>query len=282
MFWRICSLLMGTFSACSICYTYSGLKKSNFVYFGHVWSYLQWSEKVQTFNVQMFQEFVHFFCVVFSHVVYHNYSVGKGLNLWYYWHVWPYLQLSGKGLNCYGFLHMVYRTYKWLKQVQICVFITNFNHTCSGLTKSLNFYWFSHLVYRIYSGQRRFKFVYLSNVRPYPQFSEKSNFYGFSASSLLCVQWLQKGLTLCILDMFDHTCSGQKKISNFYVQMVQEFVHYSCIVFCMWFNIHTVVGKGLNLCHFLHVWHTCSGLKKSKFSWVLHVVYCNYSGWKKV
>ena len=27
--------------------------------------------------------------------------------------------------------------------------------------------------------------------------------------------------------------------------------------------------------------HTCSGLKKSKFLWVLHVVYCTYSGWKK-
>ena len=109
--------------------------------------------------------------------------------------------------------------------------------------KSLNFYVFSHLVYHVYSGWKRSKFVYFGHVWPY-------------------LQWSEKNL-------------------NFYVQMVQEFVHYSCVVFCMWFNIHTVVGKGLNLCIFYMFDHTCSGLKKSKFLWVLHVVYCTYSGWKK-
>ena len=51
--------------------------------------------------------------------------------------------------------------------------------------------------------------------------------------------------------------------------------------FCIWFTISTVVGKYLNLCIFDMFDHTCSGLKKSKFLWVLHVVYCTYSGWKK-
>ena len=73
-----------------------------------------------------------------------------------------------------------------------------------------------------------------------------------------------KGLNLCILDMFDHTCSGLKK-SKFLLQMFQEFVHFFCVVFHMWFTIPTVVGKGLNLCILDMFDHTCSGLKKSKF-----------------
>ena len=76
--------------------------------------------------------------------------------------------------------------------------------------------------------------------------------------------------------------------------MFDEFVHYSCVVFCMWFNIHTVVGKGLNLCIFDMFDHICSGLKKPKFLCtnvpricsyfyvVFHpVIYRTYSGWKR-
>ena len=77
---------------------------------------------------------------------------------------------------------------------------------------------------------------------------------------------VRKGLNLCILDMFDHTCSGLKKSKflwvfcmlftlptvvekslNFDVQMFQEFVHYYCVVFS-----HVV-------------YHIYSGWKRSKF-----------------
>ena len=130
---------------------------------------------------------------------------------------------------------------------------------------------------------------------------------------------VRKGLNLCIFHMFDHTCSGLKKSKflwvfaylvyhvptsgwkqvqicvfmdnvlsipavvrkslNFYVQMV--FVHYSCVVFCMWFNIHTVVAKGLNLCICQMLDHIRSFLKSLNFYGFSHLVYHVYSGWKR-
>ena len=76
--------------------TYSGWKRSKFVYF---WTCLTipavvW--KCLNFYVQMFQEFVHYSCVVFSHVVYRIYSGWKRSKFVYFWHVWPYLQWSEK------------------------------------------------------------------------------------------------------------------------------------------------------------------------------------------
>ena len=84
-------------------------------------------------NVQMFQEFVHF-CVVFSHVVYHNYSVGKGLNL--------------------------------------CIF-NMFDHICSGLKKSKFLWVFAYGLSYLQWSQKRSKFVYFGHVLPYLQWSEK-------------------------------------------------------------------------------------------------------------
>ena len=60
-----------------------------------------------------------------------------------------------------------------------------------------------------------------------------------------------KGLNLCILDMFDHTCSGLK-MSKFL------WVFAYGLPYLQW------VGKYLNLCIFHMFDHTCSGLKMSK------------------
>ena len=123
--------------------------------------------------------------------------VGKGLNLC----IFDMFDHTCSGLKKSKLLWVFAYGLSYLQVVKtgpnLCIY-NNFNHTCSGLKKSFN--WFSHLVYRIYSGQRRFKFVYLSNVI----FSDF--FMGFH------YQWFGKGLNLCILDMFDHTCSGQKKV----------------------------------------------------------------------
>ena len=55
-------------------HTCSGLKKSKFYGFLHViyFTYSGW--KSLNFDVQMFQELVHYYYIVFSHVVYHIYS----------------------------------------------------------------------------------------------------------------------------------------------------------------------------------------------------------------
>ena len=85
--------------------------------------------------------------------------------------------------------------------------------------------------------------------------------YCFFASGLPYLQWLQKGLNLCIFDMFDHTCSGLKKSK--FLQM--DFVH-------IWFSFSYVVyhtyshWKRSKFVLFLTCFdHTCSGQKSLNF-----------------
>ena len=94
----------------------------------------------------------------------------------------------------------------------------------------------------------------------------------FSACGLPIPTVVGKGLNLCILDMFDHTCSGLKKSKFLWA-------------FRIWFNESTVFRKGLNLCIFYIFDHTCSGLKKSKFLCTnslqefVHYFVCTFCMW---
>ena len=136
------------------------------------------------------------------------------------------------------------------KGLNLCI-LDMFDHICSGLKKS--------------------KFL-CTNV---PRICSLT--LVFSACGLLYLQWLQKGLNLCILDMFDIPAVVWKSL-NLYVQMFQEFVHYSCVVSCTCgLTYIRVVGKGLNLCIFDMFDHTCSGLKKSKFLCTNVPRTCSYS-----
>ena len=89
----------------------------------------------------------------------------------------------------------------------ICVFWTCL-HTCS--VKKSKFLWvFACGLLYLQWLENRSKFVYFQHVCSYLQWSEFLK--SFFACGLPYLQWLQKGLNLCILDMFDHTCSGLKK-----------------------------------------------------------------------
>ena len=92
---------------------------------------------------------------------------------------------------------------------------------------------------------------------------------------------VRKGLNLCILDMFDQPAVVSKCL-NFNVQMVQEFVHYYCVVF-LHVVYHTYSGQNRSKFVYFSIFdHTCSGLKSLNFYGFMHVIYCTYSGWKKV
>ena len=133
----------------------------------------------------MFQEFVHYSCVVFCMWFNIHTVVGKGLNLWYM-----------------------------------------FDHTCSGLKKS--------------------KFLWVF------------------ACCLLYLQWLEKGLNLCIFDMFDHTCSGLKKSKLLCTNVPRICSFLVCSFSYVVYHTYSV-GKGLNLCILDMFDHTCSGLKSLNF-----------------
>ena len=98
-------------------YTYSGWKRSKFVYFGHVWPYLQWSTKSLNFNVQMFQEFVHYSCVVFLHVVYHTYSGQKRSKFVYFLTCLTIPAVVWKSLNFDGLFASGLMYLQWSEKV---------------------------------------------------------------------------------------------------------------------------------------------------------------------
>ena len=123
--------------------------------------------KCLNFNVQMFQEFVHFYCVVFSHVVYHIYSVGKGLNLCIFDmfdHICSGLKKS-KFLWVFALLFTIPRVV-WKSLNFVC---TNVPRICSLLLYSFFAYGLSYLQWL----DNRSKFVYFWHLWPYLQWSEK-------------------------------------------------------------------------------------------------------------